>query len=532
MKHAAVAMVAVSAVVGSLVGSSAAAAGADSLTVRVAGGDVRGVLSGDVREWRGVPYAAPPVGSLRWRPAAPVVAWSGVRSAAAAAPQCIQLGVVEPVEGSEDCLYLNVSAPAGARASSRLPVMVHLHGGANWFGRPYPDATAFVRRGVVVVTVAYRLGVFGFTGHPALSAENGGASGEYGVLDQLAALQWVRDNVRGFGGDPGNVTLFAESAGSFDAVAIAASPLGHGLIHRLAAQTESVWALRGTSGIADAEALGVELADAVGCRSAPNVPACLRALPADQLVKASGAHDESPWVGGAVLPASPLELFAAQSRPVPMLLGSDREEAAGFLWEFVLGGKAYRNSDWVRDTNAVAGAQNGVTVRAMYPTDQFGSPLWSTVAAFTDAVYSCPIRRLALTSRSPVWRYLYTHVLANDPVAASLRASHFLEDPVLWHDGTLLAEPGGPDYVFSPAEDVLADRMAGYWTNFARTGDPNGPGLPPWPRFTSGAERTTVLDEPGGEVAGRHVNECGFFDGQPTPFLSASAYAPGRWPPR
>jgi para-nitrobenzyl esterase len=203
-----------------------AADGADPLTVHTSAGDVQGISSGSLHEWRGVPYAAPPLGPRRWRPPAPVSPWSGVRLADTFAPQCLQLGLSEPVEGSEDCLYLNVFAPAEAGGSR--PVMVHLHGGSNFFFHPYTNANALVERGVIVVTVGYRLGVFGFAGHPALTAEGGGSSGEYGLLDQIAALQWVQDNIAAFGGDPGNVTLFGESAGSFDAVAIAASPWAGG----------------------------------------------------------------------------------------------------------------------------------------------------------------------------------------------------------------------------------------------------------------------------------------------------------------
>src|SRR5262249_3682987 len=168
--------------------------------------------------WRGIPYAAPPVGLLRWRPPAPVQPWVGVRDATTFMPQCIQLIDVNATDGSEDCLYLNIFVPLSATPSSRLPVMVHLHGGGNTFGAPYQDASAFVARDVIVVTLAYRLGVFGFVGHPALSAEGGGSSGEYGVLDQIAALHWVHDNITAFGGDPTNVTLFGLSAGSFDTV--------------------------------------------------------------------------------------------------------------------------------------------------------------------------------------------------------------------------------------------------------------------------------------------------------------------------
>ncbi len=273
------------------------------------------VVDGAVVEWRAVPYAAPPVGDLRWRPPAPPDPWVGVRVATDFAPECLQPGIEAPVEGSEDCLYLNVTAPLGTTASSDLPVMVHLHGGSNFFFRPYRNADALVERGVIVVTVGYRLGVLGFLGHPELSEEGGGSSGEYGVLDQIAALHWVQDNIAGFGGDPDNVTLFGESAGSFDAVAIAASPLGQGLFARLAAQTESFWALNGTGTIADAEDMGSELAGFVGCSDAADVVGCLRAVPAEDLVLAHGPDDvdalgraarssrSRPWTRSA--PAAP-----------------------------------------------------------------------------------------------------------------------------------------------------------------------------------------------------------------------------------
>ncbi|HEX6954802.1 MAG TPA: carboxylesterase family protein, partial [Agromyces sp.] len=149
-------------------------------------GLVGGTVDEGIVQWRAIPYAAPPVGDLRWRPPSPPEPWNGVRLEADFAPQCLQLGIEAPVEGSEDCLYLNVFAPAGTAPAADLPVMVHLHGGRNFFGRAYRDASAFVERGVMVVTVGYRLGVFGFVGHPELSAENAGSSGEYGVLDQLA----------------------------------------------------------------------------------------------------------------------------------------------------------------------------------------------------------------------------------------------------------------------------------------------------------------------------------------------------------
>ena len=283
-------------------------AGADPApgpVVHTSAGDIGATVEGSVVEWRAIPYAAPPVGDLRWRPPQPAAPWTGVRVSSEFAPECIQLGVSAPTEGSEDCLYLNVFAPAGTAPSDHLPVMVHLHPGGNYFVDAYHNADAFVNRGVIVVTVGYRLGVMGFAGHPALTVEGGGSSGEYGVLDQIAALQWVQHNIVGFGGDPRNVTLFGDSAGSFDAVAIAASPLGRGLFARLAAQTEAFWPLRGKGTIADAEDIGSDVAAAVGCSDAADVLTCLRALPADGLVQAAGPGDVAPWVGGRVLPASP-----------------------------------------------------------------------------------------------------------------------------------------------------------------------------------------------------------------------------------
>jgi para-nitrobenzyl esterase len=502
-----------------------AAGGADPLTVHTSAGDVQGISSGAFHEWRGVPYAAPPLGSRRWRPPAPVSPWSGVRLADTFAPQCLQLGLSAPVEGSEDCLYLNVFAPAAS--GSRRPVMVHLHGGSNFFFHPYTNAKALVQRGVVVVTVGYQLGVFGFAGHPALTAEGGGSSGEYGLLDQIAALHWVQDNISAFGGDPGNVTLFGESAGSFDAVAIAASPLGRGLFSRLAAQTESFWAARGADRIADAEDFGLEVAQKVGCSDAADVAACLRAKPADELVLAAGVGEVTPWVGGVVLPRSPLELIAAQARPVPMLLGSNREEAVFFLAPEVLPGDPYPLSAWVRDTNAVVGPLNGDKARSLYPLSQFDSAFWSTIGLFTDAVHTCPIRRLALASSGPVYRYLFTHRYQNDPLAASFRAAHFFDDPLLWHDSSLLENfLGLPGYQFSSQEEALAARMAAYWTNFAKTGDPNGLGLPLWRRYTSSTERTNILDEPAGEVTAYRLPQCTFLDPLPVLFGRADEYTP------
>jgi para-nitrobenzyl esterase len=497
--------------------------------VHTVAGDVAGIATGSAVEWRAIPFAAPPVGQLRWRPPEPPEAWTGVRLSTDFAPQCLQLGdTATSTEGSEDCLYLNVFAPVGTTVADDLPVMVHLHGGGNYFFRPYRNADAFVERGVIVVTLGYRLGVMGFAGHPELTEEGGGSSGEYGVLDQIAALQWVQDNIDGFGGDSGNVTLMGESAGSFDAVAITASPLGDGLFTRVAAQTEAFWPLHGEGRISDAEAIGSEVSEVVGCADAPDTLACLRALPADELVVAAGPNDVPPWVGGQVLSASPLQLIRSDATPVPMLVGSNREEASfWFAPEVLPPGDDYTPRDRARDTNWLVGAQRGQQLRNLYPVKDYDSSFWASIAAFSDGVYTCPIRRLALANNAPVYRYLYTHVFDTvpDPLIVAARASHFFDEPLLWHDTSLLF---GIDFEFTAHEEILSARMTDYWTNFAKTGNPNGPGVEPWAPFTAASENIKVLDEPSSDLVGYHNTECGFFDKVPHLQAPTSWYTPLR----
>jgi para-nitrobenzyl esterase len=501
---------------------------ADPTLVSTPAGVVQGVDTGDAWEWRGVPYAAPPVGGLRWRTPQPADPWAGVLDATEFAAICSQLAFdpeteTEFMDGSEDCLYLNVFAPP--TAATDLPVMVHLHGGSNWGFRPYRNASAFVSKGVMVVTVGYRMGAFGFVGHPALSEEAGGSSGEYGLFDQIAALEWVRDNIAHFGGDPDNVTLFGESAGSFDATALVVSPLSQGLFHRAALQTESHWALRGPGSIEEAEELGNLMADSVACTDAPDVLACLRATPAEDLVLGLGFHDVAPWVGGDVLPDSPINLLAAQSGAIPLLIGSNREEAAFFFGPQVFGGERYLPSYYSRDTNAIAGPQAGRTVRNFYPRRDFDSDLWAAVAAFTDGVYTCPMRRLGLTSSGPVWRYLYTHSIENNEFLSRARAGHFMDELMLWHDPELFVGFGVTEYDYSAGEEGLSDAMATYWTNFAKTGDPNGTGVPTWPQFNAADEKLIVLDNSITTREDYRVEECEFFDSLPDIFAPAWVYA-------
>ncbi len=493
------------------------------LVVQTTAGAVQGVVVGPEAEWRGIPYAAPPLGALRWRSPAAVTPWSGVRDATRFAPPCIQTDFNGGTLGSEDCLYLNVFAPPTATAGSGLPVMVHLHPGGNALFHPYTGASAFTARGVIVVTLAYRLGVFGFVGHPALSAEGGGSSGEYGLLDQLAALQWVHDNIAAFGGNPANVTLFGSSAGSFDTVALMASPLSRGLITRAAVQGDVLWGLTGVGNtISDAEQIGVQVAQKVGCQTAADVLACLRETAAAALVEVAPT-DFVPWVGGVVLPKSPLQLLSGGA-PVPLLVGFDREEEA------TIGGwvphPGYRTANWVRDTNSIGGAPLGAQIRSLYPPSAYPSLLWSTVTAATDAVRGCPTRRLANTvaGGAPVWRYLYTHTYENDPFLAQFKAAHIFEEPFLWGNFNLFGH-----YTPTASEQILSQRMTDYWTNFAKTGNPNDPGLPAWPQYNSVTEPTLTLDNQIGVINNYHDQQCALLDTITN--LFPPPWAPGVGPP-
>jgi para-nitrobenzyl esterase len=507
------------------------AGGAANLVVTTPTGALRGIATGVATEWRGVPYAAAPIGDRRWRPPAPVTPWQGVRDATQFAAVCAQvnMGPDGGITGQEDCLYLNVFVPADTPAGARLPVMVYLHGGSNLVGGPFTNADGFVARGVIMVTVAARLGVFGYAGHPVLSAEGGGPSGEYGLLDQIAAFGWVRDNIAAFGGDPTNVTLSGYSAGSADGFALVASPLARGLFRQAALPT-ATWP-EGVP-IAGAEALGLSVADAVGCTATSDVAACLRAASAEDLVLAFGLHDLQPWTGGTVLPRSPLALIGEQHPMIPLLVGSSREEA-GVAVSAVGAGSPYGTAEWIRDSDALVGAERGDAARALYPADAYDSPLWATVALTTDATFTCPMRRLALASDGPVWRYLYTHRIENDPDVAKLRAIHIADEAVLWHDpnGIQVVRlvnglgPSSAPYVFTPAEEALSALMADVWTNFAKTGDPNGSGVPAWPGYDVAGERTLVLDTVVDEVTFYHQEECAFVDALPALFPTPSSGA-------
>jgi para-nitrobenzyl esterase len=466
-------------------------------------------------EFHGIPYAAPPVGDLRWRPPAPPPTWSGIRAAVDFAPMCPQFNFTEErgefIDGDEDCLYLNVFAPPGA---SGAPVMVHLHGGGNAFGQAYRETRAFVSRGAVVVTLNYRLGVLGFMGHPALTAE--GNYAEQGVLDQLAALRWVKQHIAAFGGDPDNVTLFGHSAGSFDTSFILASPLRGDLVHKAIISTSAYWPNTGINmQVADSEFLGLDVAALVGCAGAPDVAACLRATDVAALVQAGGYLDIGPPVGGTVRPASLLALAPAVDLPV--LIGANREDD-GYVWydEF-FPGDSLTQGDYVRLVADWFKVQTAATLRKHhYPPDAYPSLFHAWATLLSDAIHVCPARELALALGGPTWRYLFTHV-PSQPDYAPMLASHNTTEVYVWGNWDFFFD-GGPDHVPTASEQRLADTLADYWTNFAHASDPNvGAPVPPWPRhdLDLAAETYQVLDDEIVTAAGYHVRECTFVNAQP-----------------
>jgi para-nitrobenzyl esterase len=466
--------------------------------VWTATGAVRGTVTAQVRVFAGIPFAAPPVGALRWQAPRPAASWSGVRDATAPASPCpqIPLSVLPGASNrtgstNEDCLYLNVWTPSVLPAR-RMPVFVWLHGGSNIFGAGSDyDGSAFARRGIVVVTVNYRLGALGFLAHPGLSAESADrTSGDYGLMDQQAALRWVQRNIRAFGGDPGQVTLGGESAGSQDTCAHLVSPTAAGLFDR--AIMESGTCVSGGSSspptLAAASVAGQTFASAVGCATAPSTAACLRAVPVPALLAAEGTTGWGPSLGPAVLPLPPAVAWATgRAHRVPVLNGSNHDEFRFFTSiqiDFVTGPLTAATYT-ARVQAEFAGIADQVL--AQYPVGGYASPNIAYATLRTDQFFACRARADDLLYGGQVPTYAYEF---NDP-----QAPPFITDPALpqaaFHAGELAYL--FPSFPLSAAQQRLAETMTGYWSRFVATGNPNGRHLPTWPRYQPAGDRIQVL---------------------------------------
>ena len=463
-----------------------AAPRAAAQAVKTANGLVEGTTEASgIRVFRGMPFAAPPVGDLRWKPPQPVKGWDGVRSARAFGAQCMQRRVFDDMvfraSGvSEDCLYLNVWTPATS-AGARLPVLVYFYGGGFIAGdgsEPRYDGEAMARKGIVALTVNYRLGVFGFFAHPELTKESPKhASGNYALLDQWAALQWVRQNIAAFGGDPAKVTIAGESAGSISVSALMASPLTKGLIAGAIGESGAmIGSTLPAVPLADAEKSGLAFATGLG---APAL-ATLRAMPADKLLEATarpGLPRFAPTVDGYVLPRLPAEIFAAgEQAHVPLLAGWNSEESPA---RGVLGPAEPTPENYANAIRKLYGTDAERVLKA-YPGSTPDEVVGSATALASDRFIGFStwkwIDLHGKTASKPVYRYMYSR-----PRPGARGASHSAE--IEYAMGNLATNKV---FAWTADDHKVSEFMQGYFANFVKNGDPNGPGLPEWPAANSG----------------------------------------------
>jgi para-nitrobenzyl esterase len=455
-------------------------------------GLVEGAVSSDskVHLFKGIPFAAPPVGALRWKAPQPVAKWGGVHKATAFGPRCMQARIYDDMVfrdrgPSEDCLYLNVWTPS-TMVQARLPVMVWIYGGgfaAGSASEPRQDGENLAKKGVVVVSFNYRLGVFGFLSHPELSRESGrSASGNYGLLDQVAALEWVRKNIAAFGGDADNVTIFGESAGSFSVSALMASPLAQDLFQKAIGESGAFFSnTLGAPPLALAEEADQKFADSLGAHSLE----ALRALPADALLQAAQKPGEirfRPIIDGYFLPDYVRSIFASgRQSQIPLLAGWNADEGD---FHGIFAGADPTAPNFIARAHAIFGNKADAFLK-LYPagTDDQARRSAQDLAGDQFIAYSTWkwIEMQAATGNSRVFRYEFDDAppAPKDSTAPSRGAYHSAEIEFVFE---ALASKNLP---WRPEDEKLSDLMSSYWTNFARTGDPNGPGLPQWPAYNS-----------------------------------------------
>jgi para-nitrobenzyl esterase len=481
--------------------------------VRTADGSVRGKIAGTTAEYLGIPYAAPPVGALRWQPPSPAAPWPGVREATSFAPHCAQ-----PAFGagstSEDCLYLNVFAPADA-SDRNLPVMVWIHGGSLLTGESNDyNPAALVRNGTIVVTINYRLGALGFLADSALASTPGGPSGDYGLMDQQAALRWVQRNIGGFGGDPRNVTLFGESAGGLSVLAQLASPGARGLFQRAIVESGTYSLVQQSQASADSS--GAAFVSAVGCagNSAANTAACLRHLPVSTILDTEDTGGYYPNIDSAVLPRSiSTALAAGQFSHVPVIIGTNHDEWRGFIGQDQLGGAPpVTAANYVADISSTLSlpASKASVVAKEYPLSSYSSPAVALGAVGTDAIFACPalVAEEDLSKYTPTYAYEFNDENAPNRSLPSFGfpygAAHTFELQYLFDLGNS-TYPG----TLSGPQQQLAQAMKQDWTNFAKAGVPASG----WPIFTASDQQALSLVPPRPQLETDYAAEhhCSFW---------------------
>ncbi|MEU6890341.1 carboxylesterase family protein [Streptomyces sp. NPDC046557] len=512
--------------------------------VRTDHGLVRGVSHGSYATFDGIPYAAPPTGPLRWRAPAPAAAWHGVRDATTAAPRCVQMPTpgAGALVGSEDCLYLNVTTPTPTPtpkpAGRKRPVLVWLHGGAflGGSGSDYSAEHLAVRGDTVVVTVNYRLGIFGYFGHPGL-----GSAPPFGLADQQAALRWVRANAGRFGGDPGSVTLFGESAGALGVCAHLTSPTAVGLFQKAVLQSGSCLMSfpRGALGPGtpayepfasehDVQTAGSAAARQLGCTAdgADEVLACLRGQSTDRLATAQLMQSfNRPAFGNALLPLAPDQALASgRFQRVPVLQGTNHDEMRMFVGLSLAAFPIHTETDYrARLVDAFGPA--APAVEAQYPAAGHPTPALAWAALLTDRSLACTTLAAgrAIAAQAPgLPLYGYEFADPDAPVLTGLPANpgfpygaaHGFEMPFLF-------SPFPTERPLTDAQRTLSDLMVDYWTRFAHTGNPNTPGAPLWPALGSSSPPTRSVQSlaPGTDaihpVDAGYAHHCSFWDRLP-----------------
>jgi para-nitrobenzyl esterase len=496
---------------------------ADPTVIKIADGPIKGSATdtGKGRQFLGIPYAKPPVGDLRWKAPQKPDPRQDVLDATHFGKRCAQLmsaTLQNAASNDEDCLYLNVWTPLPA-PQQPLPVMIWIHGGGNVNGSaseplPFVNTGVFYsgqllaeNHGVIVVSMNYRLGVFGFFGHPDLWAD-GGSSGNQGLLDQQLAFEWVQDNIAKFGGDPGNVTIFGESAGSFDVCMHVAAPTNAGLFHRAISESGGCTTVLRTK--TDAESKGVAFATDLGC-TGPDTLKCLRGKAAADIMATpdvASSADFGPEVDTLFMPDQPRTLYDnGKVTKVPYLLGSNTDEGTLFLPAI----KPMNQTDYLNalkqifvDANAAAG------VAAQYPLKNFTNAMPNAATAalarvIGDSRLVCPTfdsaTRMAHTG-APVYMYNFD-IPVPAAIAPDLGATHGSELTSVF--GT------SPTFAADAAAKAVSDLMQRYWTNFARTGNPNGGSDLNWPAFTESANVRINFSLMPSIVNDFRVTECGFW---------------------
>lgn len=496
------------------------------LQVQTPDGRLEGYVADGVEHYLGIPYARPPVGDLRWRGPQPPEPWQGILQVVENPTACAQYIPLWPdLIGSEDCLYLNVWVPED-KPTEAMPVLVWLHGGGFFLGKGSfsndDGANLAALNKVVVVTVGYRLGVFGFMAHPALTAENPAhpSSGNYGIEDQAAALRWVRQHIAAFGGDPERVTVFGQSAGAISVCAHLASPLARGLFR--GAIVESGTCATPLPTLASVSELGERVAKGVGCEGAADVPACLRARSAEEVAAilrpdpTFGFNKRSilwwPNIDGLVLPHQMMEAFrSGEFNRVPVIAGVTHDEADLLLWvSHNLWLRPLRADQYLPRLEFLMGSRElAQKVAARYPLADYATPFDALTAAFSDGFFICQTRWLveALSRHVPTWFYRFDYDRAPFPIPwADLKAYHGAEIQFVFDRPLRLVGPG-----FTPQEEQLATSLMAYWTQFARHGDPNG-GQRYWPPYAAGRQAMLfgLHNRVASDVTAR---ECRFWEG-------------------